>query len=220
MKTIYLQLDNFNQITRLREGFSVKLNGRTYEWSEIIAMTDDQLAMLHLSRVVEPIVPDGYAITNVSFYSISGSPKAQFTIERADLTTLKANAIEWINRTRDTYLANGFLYNGVIYQSRPEDWINLASCGSDAAVAIANGAQRGNYRWFDPQHDFGFIAQNNTVVKLDAYDMRAMYQTGSKVASKVILYARYLKDRIHATTTYEEFDRISLTVGWPDPHNP
>lgn len=99
-----------------------------------------------------------------------------------------------VDAERDRRIANGFDFNGVRYQSRPEDRENMAGASTAALAAIMNGAEPENYRWHGGDSDFEWIAEDNTLHKMDAQTMFALGQTAMRHKQSMIFNARNLKD--------------------------
>ena len=99
-----------------------------------------------------------------------------------------------IDRERDQRIAAGFTFNGVFYQSRPEDRENIAGAAVAALAAIGAGAQVGDYRWHGGDTDFMWIAADNSMHPLDAQSTFAMGQAAMAHKQAHIFAARALKD--------------------------
>lgn len=105
-----------------------------------------------------------------------------------------------IDRERNRRIDAGFVFEGVHYQSRPEDRENIAGAKAAATDAVTLfGAEAGDYGWqrlLDPgaPEEFRWIAADNTSHLMDAQTaMRFGYAAlGHKQAH--IFAARELKD--------------------------
>ncbi|AVT76648.1 hypothetical protein RPPS3_25850 [Rhodopseudomonas palustris] len=105
---------------------------------------------------------------------------------------------------RDELIDAGFTFGGVVYQSRPTDRENIIGAALMASMAVAGGAQPGNYRWADPDADFEWIALDNTKVKMDAPTVIAFGRAQAARKQALIFAARTIKDQVAAgaiTTT-------------------
>lgn len=99
-----------------------------------------------------------------------------------------------VDAERDRRIAAGFVFNGVLYQSRAEDRENIAGAATAALGAIINGAAAGNYLWHGAASDFVWIAADNSKHKLDAATMYALGQAALAHKQAHIFAARALKD--------------------------
>ncbi|NDV53396.1 DUF4376 domain-containing protein [Salipiger sp. PrR003] len=99
-----------------------------------------------------------------------------------------------INAERDRRINGGFIFGGVVYQTRPEDRENMAGAATSALAAITDGAQPGDLRWHGGSSDFAWIAQDNTLVPMDAQTMLAFGQAAMAHKQAHIFAARALKD--------------------------
>lgn len=105
-----------------------------------------------------------------------------------------------VDRERDRRIDAGFVFEGVHYQSRPEDRENIAGAKAAATDAVTLfGAEAGNLAWqqlLDPgaPPEFRWIAADNSTHPMDAQTvMRFGYAAlGHKQAH--ILAARTLKN--------------------------
>ena len=64
-------------------------------------------------------------------------------------------------------------FGGVVYQVRAKDLRNINGAGSAAGIAVAMGAQPGDYRWHGADTDFEWIAKDDSRVKMDAQTVYA-----------------------------------------------
>ena len=99
-----------------------------------------------------------------------------------------------INAYRDQLIDAGFEFQGVVYQSRPEDRENMAGAATLALAAITNGALEGDYGWADAQSDFEWIAADNSTHKMDAQTMFDLGAAALAHKQAHIFAARALKD--------------------------
>ncbi|AYM56385.1 MULTISPECIES: DUF4376 domain-containing protein [Agrobacterium tumefaciens complex] len=110
------------------------------------------------------------------------------------LTAFRQPTPAAVDVERDRRIAAGFTFNGVFYQTRPEDRENIAGAAVAALAAIGAGAQVGNYRWHGGDTDFMWIAADNTMHPLDAQSTFAMGQAAMAHKQAHIFAARTLKD--------------------------
>lgn len=114
-----------------------------------------------------------------------------------------------VNQERDHRIADGFLFMGKIFQSRSDDRENIAGAGTLASIAIMGGAQPDDYRWHGGAEDFVWIAQDNSLVQMDAFDVVNFGKTAAAWKSAHIFAARALKDAGEIPADYRDDAR------WP-----
>lgn len=114
-----------------------------------------------------------------------------------------------IDAERDRRIANGFSFNGKLYQSRPEDRENIAGAALAALAAQISGAEPGDYRWHGGDSDFVWIAEDNSLTPMDAQTMFAFGQAAMAHKQALIFKARAIKDMDPIPADYADDER------WP-----
>ena len=112
----------------------------------------------------------------------------------AHLARLRARTQDAIDAERDRRIDAGLTFNGVRFQTRAADRENVAGASQLATLAIMAGAQPGDLRWHGGAADFAWIAEDNSIVTMDA---QMVIDFGKAVAahkSAHIFAARALKD--------------------------
>lgn len=99
-----------------------------------------------------------------------------------------------INFYRDELISQGFWFNDVKYDSRPEDQKRISGAALLAFMAASQGAQANNYLWHGGTEPFSWIAQDNTIVQMDAQTVISFGQTAAEHERAHIFAARALKD--------------------------
>ena len=99
-----------------------------------------------------------------------------------------------ITRLRDQKIAEGFEFNGVVFDSRPEDQKRISGAGLLAYMAAAQGAQPGDYYWHGGAEPFTWIAQDNTAIQMDAFTVINFGKKAAEHERSHIFAARELKD--------------------------
>ncbi|KPF98801.1 hypothetical protein IP86_10750 [Rhodopseudomonas sp. AAP120] len=97
---------------------------------------------------------------------------------------------------RDELIDGGVTFDGVVYQTRPTDRENIIGAALMASLALAAGAQPGNYRWSDPNADFEWIAMDNSKVLMDAPTVIELGKAQAARKQELIFKARWIKDQI------------------------
>lgn len=107
---------------------------------------------------------------------------------------ISAPARSAVNDERDRRIFSGFVFQGVRFQSRLEDQKRIAGAGTLAVMAIVLGAKAGDYRWHGGDEDFSWIAEDNSLVKMDAQTVIAFGQAAANHESLHVFAARSLKE--------------------------
>jgi hypothetical protein len=102
--------------------------------------------------------------------------------------------IEEITEYRNHLISDGFEFNGVVYDSRPEDQKRISGASLLAFMAISQGAQAGDYLWHGGNDPFVWIAQDNSVNPMDAFTVIEFGKAAAFHESSHIFAARQLKD--------------------------
>lgn len=121
----------------------------------------------------------------------------------------RASAERNIDAERDRRIARGFAFQEHFFQSRPDDRENIAGASTAALAATISGATAGDYRWHGGDSDFAWIAEDNTLVPMDAQTMFAFGQAAMAHKQAMIFAGRVLKDMEEIPADY--FD----DVYWP-----
>lgn len=114
-----------------------------------------------------------------------------------------------INIHRDRLIARGFYFNNIKFDSRSEDQKRISGAGLLAFMAITQGAQPGNYLWHGGTEPFAWIAQDNSIVEMDAYTVVAFGKAAAEHERAHIFAARELKDMNPIPTDYAD------SIYWP-----
>lgn len=102
-----------------------------------------------------------------------------------------------VDAERDRRMAVGFVFGGKTFQFRPQpygDRENINGAAAAALAAMVNGSQAGDYRWADPDSDFGFYAEDNTPKIMDSPTTIAFGQAAMMHKMLHVAAARMLKD--------------------------
>lgn len=99
-----------------------------------------------------------------------------------------------VDAERDRRIDAGFTFNGKQYQTRQTDRENIAGAAQIAFMAIVGGAEPGNLRWADPDNDYVWIADDNTLVKMDAQTVVDFGKAAAARKTQLIYAARELKN--------------------------
>lgn len=121
-----------------------------------------------------------------------------------------------INDYFDLLINNGVVYQSKIMQIDDKSRLSISAAALMATIAINNGkGQPGNYRWVDPDSDFGWIAEDNTILKMDAPSCVVFGLTVAQYYTKLVFNARILKDSVSALTDLSNIQNFDIENGWP-----
>jgi len=112
----------------------------------------------------------------------------------AELAAKRTRTLDSITGFRDELIADGFWFDGVKYDSRPEDQKRISGAALLAFMAASQGAEANNYLWHGGSEPFSWIAQDNSVVQMDAPTVISFGQTAAEHERAHIFAARALKD--------------------------
>jgi hypothetical protein len=101
-----------------------------------------------------------------------------------------------VDAERDRRTEMGFTFGGIRFQSREADRENIAGAATAAIAAMMTGAQPGNLRWANPDADFGWIAEDNSLVPMDAQTVFGLGHAAMAQKQRLIFAARALKDAV------------------------
>lgn len=104
-----------------------------------------------------------------------------------------------VNAEKDRRINQGFMFDGMLFQSRSDDRENIAGAKSAASDALAAGAQPGNYAWQQLLDStlpdtFAWIAADNTIVPMDAQTVVRFGHAALAHKQSLIFAARNLKN--------------------------
>lgn len=117
-----------------------------------------------------------------------------------------------IDAERDRRIDGGFVFNGVRFQSRASDRENIMGAAQLAMAYLAAGGDPASLPWADPDKDFVWIAEDNTIVPMTASGVVALFQAGVAFKSGLTFHARDLKDAVLAAEVPASVD---WREGWP-----
>lgn len=118
-----------------------------------------------------------------------------------------------VDAERDRRRAEGITFRGVRYQTRTQDREKLREVATMALTAIMQGAQPGDYRWANPDADFEWIAEDNSLVKMDAQTLCEFHRAVMLRDDALVKSARALKNRDSIPDDFAVNDQYWLTSG-------
>lgn len=102
-----------------------------------------------------------------------------------------------VDAERDRRMAR-FAWNGHVFQMDESSQQLIIAAGADARFAIADGAQPGDLRWADPDHDFAWWDASNVRHPMDAPAMQAFAEAAKRWVAGHRRIARDIKDGLVA----------------------
>lgn len=118
-----------------------------------------------------------------------------------------------VDEERDKRIADGFVFQDVRYQARPQDRENIYAAALLASVAIAIEKKAPtSLRWHGGNNDFVWIAADNSLVPMDAQTVIMLAKALAVHQRKKVFAARALKER----ATSGEGVNIYDDGGWAD----
>ena len=133
-------------------------------------------------------IPNGYVGTTVSVVVTAGVPKYVWTM------VVKVPTADEVNAERDRRIANGFVFLGKSYAMDDVSKVRIAGAATLAGFAIGAGAVAGNYRWHGGTDDFVWIADDNTLTRMDAQTCFGFGQAAAAWETKCIFACRGIKE--------------------------
>ncbi|WP_336057379.1 DUF4376 domain-containing protein [Nitratireductor sp. CH_MIT9313-5] len=109
-----------------------------------------------------------------------------------------------VDAERDRRINGGFTFNGIRFQSRPEDRENIIGAAISAEGAMRNGALPGDYRWHGGDSDFVWIAADNSTHPMDAQTMFNFGKAAMAHKQAHIFAARAIKDMDPAPADHKD----------------
>jgi hypothetical protein len=104
----------------------------------------------------------------------------------------------------------GMTFDGEFYQTRATqlnpDQTNIHGMATAALAALASGATEGDLRWQDPDTDFVWIAEDNTLVEMDAYKMAAFGSALGIFLKRLTFAAAAIKAELATDPTLDIMD--------------
>lgn len=98
-----------------------------------------------------------------------------------------------VNSERDRRIAAGFLFGGKMFDFDNASKQRVTGAGTLAGFAIGAGAKPGNLRWHGGDSDFAWIAQDNSLVTMDAPTCFMFGKAAAEHESRAIFNARMIK---------------------------
>lgn len=141
-----------------------------------------------------------------TFYDGDGNPvEIEDLGEPVGLTPTKPPVVVSradVNFERDRRIHAGFVFNGKRFDFDPASKDRVTGAATLAKFAVLAGAQPGELRWVNPNADFSWIAQDNTLVSMDAQTCSAFGDAAAVHEQTHIFAARALKNMATIPTDY------------------
>lgn len=114
-----------------------------------------------------------------------------------------------VTMERDRRIQRGFPFNGKNFDFDSNSKANIAGAAQMAFMAIVAGAPAGYYLWHGGASPFQWIAQDNSLVQMDAMTVVEFGKTAAAWEQSHIFAARMLKDMDIIPLTYTD------NIYWP-----
>lgn len=167
-------------------------------------------------KIVPQQVPEGKVVVarNFEFDGVS-SVYEVLTLQDQGLDARKMALRTAVSAKRDAVIESGFVFDGVLYQSRDRDQLRIAATAQLAAAYIAQGQNLSSLRWADANNDFTWIAADNTKVLMTAPQMYSFALAAMVFVRSCVYVGDAKKTAIGAATTHEELAAVDINSGWP-----
>lgn len=189
----------------------VKLNAEHTEWEsalysmkprQIRRLKDEDLIKHHWFPVKEYFEPlpdrDLYRNVRQSWEIVDGYVEVQYAPEMIYLQGRREIMADRVHKIREDYLRGGIEYNGNRFDTKPETMQRIT--GAVLSVML------------DETFTTDWITEDNQTVTLSAQDIVTLGKAFAEHESKMIMFARDLKDAILASDEPETF---VINEGWP-----
>lgn len=141
-------------------------------------------------------VPVGYTPTTVSIVVTAGVPKYVWAM------TIKVPTSDEVNAERDRRIASNFVFMGKSFSMDNESKARITGAATLAGFAMASGAVAGNFRWHGGASDFVWIADDNTLNRMDAQTCFGFGQAAAAWETKCIFACRAIKESTPVPADY------------------
>ena len=101
---------------------------------------------------------------------------------------------EDVNAERDRRVSSGIPFNGKLFDFDQNGKDNITGAATLAKFSILKGSKAGDYRWANPEVDFSWITQDNTMMLLDAPSMSTLGDIAAGWTTSHFVAARLIKD--------------------------
>lgn len=130
-------------------------------------------------------------------WELHGDPNSSVTVESVDLSLIKDNAKQLVNRQRDSLISGGVVHNGHTFQTDTTSIMDIMG-------AIMSGI------------DTTWLTADNQQVAMTNVDMQALGQAVAHHKETLVFKARVHKDNIESLSTKAEIDDYVANLRWED----
>ncbi len=109
-----------------------------------------------------------------------------------------------VNAERDRRLEMPFEFGGKLWQRDRISLQRITGAATLAGFAVGAGAQPDDYLWHGGSEPFGWIAEDNEVVPMDAPTVFAFGQAAAAVETRLIFAARALREMVPVPADYAD----------------
>lgn len=156
--------------------------------------------------------------------AITTRPVVDFDAEElaASIADRKVAMAEDVMNARDITVESGITFENVRYQSRcgmadskDDDERNVTGAGALAIAWMLGGGDPSSLRWHGGAEDFGWIAEDNSIVNMSAITVVGFGKAMAVHKSNCIFNAYALKRAIELAVDHDALDAIDINAGWP-----
>ena len=130
-------------------------------------------------------------------WELHSDPSSSVTVESVDLSLIKDNAKQVVNRQRDSLISGGVVHNGHTFQTDSTSIMDIMG-------AIMSGI------------DTTWLTADNQQVSMSSADMQALGQAVAQHKETLVFKARVHKDNIESLSTKAEIDDYVANLRWED----
>lgn len=132
-----------------------------------------------------------------TLWELHSDPNSPVTVESVDLSLIKDNAKQLVNRQRDSLISGGVVHNGHTFQTDSTSIVDIMG-------AIMSGI------------DTTWLTADNQQVAMTNVDMQALGQAVAHHKETLVFKARVHKDNIESLSTKAEIDDYVANLSWGD----
>lgn len=174
---------------KLKPNENIIIDGVTHPYNILTLWSEEKLALYEIYKLNYDPIPTDHVVV---------SEGREFREDKLWVTRVTQPRIvshEEINAERDRRVALGFPFNGKMFDSRVEDQKRINGAASLAHISLTiKGKQPGDLYWHDGAEPFGWIAQDNSIVTMDAVAVMTFGAAAARWESLHVFAARNIKD--------------------------
>ena len=175
----------------LTAGADIVIDDFATSYASMLAWTPQFRTARGIKEIEETPVPAGKMALSSSIVDQGGKPVRVNVL--ADDPSLIPTAAD-VNLERDRRIRAGFMFAGTPFDYDDSSQKRITGAATLAGFAAAAGAQPGDLRWHGGDGDFVWIAQDNSLVPMDAPTCFTFGQAAAAWESANVFAAKAIKD--------------------------